>query len=198
MFEGNDIDFKSIGQQPTAVFVEVSDTDRSKDILVNLFYSQLINELCGYADDECPGNRLPVSVQFLLDDFATNAHIDNFENMISNIRSRGISAMLMVQSEAQLEAGYGVHAHTIVDNCSSYVFMGGSDPAMAEIIAKKANKSPSTILNMPVGTSWIFRRGEEPVMCKNFDLPSFENEKGFVPGQPQQIVEPMEAYSRMN
>lgn len=184
LLSGNDIDFASIGQRPTALFVQVSDTDRSMDILVNLFYTQMMNELCTYADDFCEDSCLPVPVQFILDDFATNARIDNFHNMISNIRSRGISAMLMVQSEAQLTAGYGDNAQTIIDNCNTYVYMGGSNPALAEIIAKRANKPSTKILNMPLSMSWIFRRGEEPLLCHNFNLEWFENEMGFVKGAP--------------
>lgn len=180
MLRYNDIDFTSIGEEPTVVFVQVSDTDRSLDALVNLFYSQMMNELCMYADEKCRNHCLPVPVQFILDDFATNARIDNFQNIISNIRSRGISAMIMIQSENQLEAGYGNNAKTIIDNCNTYVYMGGSDPHQAEEIALRANKSTSAILNMPVFTSWIFRRGEEPVLCNNFDLEWFQKEKGFI------------------
>ncbi len=183
MLSCNDIDFADIGRRKTALFVEVSDTDRSMDILVNLFYSQLMNELCTFADDECEDSRLPVPVQFILDDFATNARIDNFHNIIANIRSRGISAMIMVQSEAQLEAGYGVNAQTIIDNCNTYVYMGGSNPKMADIIAKRADKPATRILNMPLSMSWIFRRGEEPVLCNNFDLEAFEKEKGLTYGK---------------
>ena len=177
MIRENDIDFRSIGKEPTALFVIVSDTDRSMDTLINVFYTQLINELCTYAD-ESRESKLKVPVQFILDDFATNAKIDNFQNMISNIRSRGISTILMLQSEAQLKAFYGQDAVTIVDNCNTYVYMGGSNPEMAEIIGKRANKTPTTILNMPLSKSWIFRRGEEPVFCDNFNLELFEQEKG--------------------
>lgn len=186
MLSGNDIDFADIGKRPTALFVEVSDTDRSMDILVNLFYTQLMNELCTYADDRCENSCLPVPVQFILDDFATNARINDFQNMIANIRSRGISAMIMLQSESQLYAGYGDNAQTIIDNCNTYVYMGGSNPQMADIIAKRANKPATKILNMPLSMSWIFRRGEEPVLCHNFDLEKFEKEKGLVAEMPEQ------------
>ena len=133
------------------MFVEVSDTDRSKDLLVNLFYSQMMNALCTFADEKCEDSRLPVPVQFILDDFATNAVIDNFENMISNIRSRNISAMIMLQSEEQLRARYGDNAPIIVDNCNTYIYMGGNNPAQADIIARRANKPVDEIINMPVG-----------------------------------------------
>lgn len=173
-------DFRKVGQKPMAVFVEVSDTDRSLDILVNLFYSQLMNELCRFADEECKDSRLPIPVQFILDDFATNARIGNFQNMIANIRSRGISAMIMLQSEAQLKAYYGDNAQTIIDNCNTYVYMGGSNPEQAKLVGKRANKIDTTILNMPIGKCWVFRRGQEPILCDNFDLEAFRREKGLV------------------
>ncbi len=184
MLSGNDLDFKSIGQEPTAVFVQVSDTDRSMDAIVNMFYSQVMNELCDYADTQCVNSRLPIPVQFILDDFATNARINNFENIISNIRSRGISTMIILQSEAQLRAAYGDSAQTIVDNCNTYVYLGGSSPEQAERIAKRADKPASQILNMPLDKAWIFRRGQMPILCDVFDLNRFEDELGFEYGKP--------------
>ena len=181
---GNDIYFEQIGNEPTVVFVEVCDSDRSMDFLVNLFYSQLMNALCDYADNYCENSRLPVPVQFILDDFATNARIDNFQNMIANIRSRGISAMIMVQSESQLKAGYDEDAKTIVDNCNSYVYMGGMDTELTKDISIRADKPSKYILNMPIGYSWIFRRGQEPVYCRNFDIEAFMQVKGFEYGKP--------------
>ena len=82
MMEYDEIDLPSIGQQKTAVFVEVSDSDRSMDMLINLFFTQAMNQLCTYADEECENSQLPVPVRFFMDDFATNCRIDNFENMI--------------------------------------------------------------------------------------------------------------------
>ncbi len=179
MTSGNDIDFTAVGREKTAVFVEVSDTDRSKDMLVNLFYSQMMNELCSYADEHCPDSRLPIPVRFILDDFATNARINNFENIISNIRSRNISTMIFLQSEAQLAAKYGENAQTIIDNCNTYVYMGGSDPDQARKVSLRANKDVNTILNMPLMYSWIFRRGQEPLLCHNIDLEKLEKDKGY-------------------
>ena len=179
MLSGNDMDYTELGRKKTAVFVEVSDTDRSMDALVNLFYTVIMNQLCTYADEECKDSRLPVPVQFILDDFATNAKIDNFENMISNIRSRNISAMIMVQSEAQLEEGYGKSVQTIIDNCNTYIFLGNNNPQTAKAIAERADVRPQTVMNMPVGTEWIFRRGMKPIFTECFDLEWFEKEKGF-------------------
>lgn len=178
MTSGNDIDFASLGQKKTALFVEVSDTDRSMDMLVNVFYTQLMNELCTYADDFCDNSELPIHVRFILDDFATNCHIDGFENMISNIRSRNISTMLMIQSEAQLYAGYHENACTIIDNCNTIIYMGGGNVATARSIAERANKTVNTILNMPIGKSWVFRRGDDPVLCDIIDLEEFVDTRG--------------------
>ena len=175
----DDFDFKSIGQKPTVLFVEVSDTDRSADMIVNLLYTHLMNELCTYADDECRDGCLPVPVQFILDDFATNCWIDGFENMISNIRSRGISTMLMIQSESQLVAGYGESAQTIIDNCSSYLYLGGNNFNSAETVARRSNKPVQEILNMPIDTCWLFRIGEKPQMVDFVDIDAFQEQKNF-------------------
>ena len=178
MLKDNDIDFTQIGIKKTALFIEVSDSDRSMDTLVNLFYTCVMNQLCSYADEKCKDSRLPIPVQFILDDFATYARIDNFENMISNNRSRNISASIMVQSEAQLKAGYAESANTIIDNCNTYIFMGTNNPGMASVIAERANKTAQTIINMPVGMQWVFRRGSAPIYCKQFDYEWFCEEKG--------------------
>lgn len=159
-----------IGQEKTAVFVVVSDTDRSMDPLVNLFFTQSMNQLCRYADRHCYDNCLPVPVRFILDDFATNCKIAQFPRMISSIRSRGISTMLMIQAEAQLTSSYGEDGATIISNCDTYVYLGGNDVKTAQAVAERADVPMKKILNMPVGTNWIFRRGQAPVNGKNFKL----------------------------
>ena len=183
MLEKNDLDFTKIGTEKTAIFVEVSDSDRSMDTLVNLFYTQLMNILCSFADDQCKDSRLPIPTTFLLDDFGTNCRIDNFENIISNIRSRNISAWIMIQSENQLYTSYGESAGTIINNCSTYIYLGSTDPEMARKMSLRVNKQPSTILNMPVNMSYVCRRGQEPVYIEHFDVEWFEKEMGFVKGK---------------
>lgn len=173
MMKKPSVDFCRIGRKKTAVFIGVSDTDRSRDILVNTFYSQAMNKLCSFADEECKDSRLPVPVRFMLDDFGTNCRIDGFENMISNIRSRNISATIVIQSESQLEKGYGRSAHTIIDNCDTLIYMGGNDVETAETIAKRANKPLTDILDMPVGSNWLFRRGEKPIHSRSVDLDEY-------------------------
>ena len=169
MMKDDDIDITSIGQRKTALFVVVSDTDRSLDGLVNIFFSQAMNELCRYADKECEDGRLPIPVRFILDDFATNCKIEEFPRMIASIRSRGISTMLLIQSEAQLKEGYGSDDKTIIGNCDTYVYLGGNDIDTAKSVAERCDVSVRKILNMPVGTNWIFRRGQEPVNGRNFN-----------------------------
>ena len=174
MMKADDVDLESIGKKKTALFVVVSDTDRSLDGLVNIFFTQAMNVLCNYADRECEDNQLPVPVRFIMDDFATNCAIVDFQRMIASIRSRGISVMLMIQAEAQLSAMYGHDAKTIIGNCDTYVYLGGNDVETAESIAKRCNVLPEKILYMPVGTNWIFRRGQRPINGKNFVLEDYE------------------------
>lgn len=177
MMKYDEIDLPSIGQKKTVVFVEVSDSDRSMDMLINMFFTQAMNQLCTYADEKCVNNQLPVPVRFFMDDFATNCKIENFENMISNIRSRKISVMLILQSLSQLEESYGKSAHTIADDCDTLIYMGGNDPETAHQIAIRCNKTTQTVLHMPLCSSWIFRRGEKPFICRNLELDDYLNER---------------------
>ncbi len=179
MMSCDEVDIASIGRKKTALFVVVSDTDRSMDNLANLFFTQAMNELCRFADKECKDNRLPVPVRFILDDFATNCRIDEFPRMISSIRSRNISAMLMIQAEAQLQDSYGADGRTIISNCDTYIYMGGGDIETARAVAERCDKPLRRILNMEVGKIIVLRRGEEPVFGENLNLSEYEKEKGF-------------------
>ena len=170
MTQYDDINVTSIGCCKTALFVVVSDTDRSMDALANIFFTQAMNELCRYADMHGIDSRLPVPVRFILDDFATNCTITDFPRMISSIRSREISAMLMIQAESQLTERYGYDGRTIIGNCDTYLYLGGNDIETAKVLAERCDVPMRKILNMPIGSNWIFRRGQEPVFGKNFDL----------------------------
>lgn len=173
LMSSDDINIPSVAMTKTAVFVEVSDTDRSKDFLANLFYSQAMNILCSFADEKCRDGRLPVPVRFILDDFGTNCRVEGFENMISNIRAREISAMIILQSESQLISSYGESAHTIIDNCDTMIYMGGNDVETARMISARSNKPVHRILDMPIGTHWIFRRGEKPIFSETVDISGY-------------------------
>ena len=177
MTSSNDIQFSKIGTEKTAVFVICSDTDRSVDFLVNMFYTQAMSELCRFADKECEGNALPVPVRFIMDDFATNCKIDDFPRMIASIRSRNISTMLMIQAESQLTECFEHDGRTIIGNCDTYVYLGGNDVETAQSVAERADVPLKKILNMPVGTNWVFRRGEAPVNSTNFDIESYLEKK---------------------
>ncbi len=166
MLSGNRFSFRDIADRKTAVFVNISDTDRSLDTLVDLFFTQAMNELCSYADNECKDNRLPVPVRFILDDFATNCKIKEFPRMISSFRSRAISVMLMIQAESQLKARYGEDAKTIIANCDTYAYLGGNDLDTQKAISERCDRPLSEISAMPIGCCWVFRRGNKPVFAK--------------------------------
>ena len=169
------IDFKTLGCEKTALFLTISDTDRSMDRLVSLLYTQAIQELCLYADTQCKENRLPVPVRFILDDFASNAYIPDFQNIISVIRSREIYVSIIIQSISQLSALYGIdNAKTIINNCDNCLYLGGQDIETIDLISKKTNKPLSTISNMPLNNAWLFTRGSEPKQVEKFDICSHE------------------------
>ncbi len=167
LFSDGHFDFTSLGREKIAMFVIVSDTDRSKDVIANLFYAQALNELCDYADNQCENGRLPVSATFILDDFATNCRIENFENIISNIRARNISTIIMLQSLSQLKSGYGDGYKTIMNNCDTSIFMGANSTEDAEYFSKKVNKPVHDLLEMKLYSSWISRRTEKARYVEN-------------------------------
>ena len=96
---------------------------------------------------------------------------------LASIRSRGISTMLMVQAESQLASSYGDDWATIIGNCDTYVYLCGNDVKTAQAVAERADVPMKKVLNMPVGTNWIFRRGQAPVFGKNFDLETYLKDK---------------------
>ncbi|MDL2288001.1 type IV secretory system conjugative DNA transfer family protein [Oscillospiraceae bacterium OttesenSCG-928-F05] len=169
MFNKSDrIRFEQLGEEKTAVFLNISDTDRSSDKLVSLFYTQALQALCNHADNS-EGNRLKIPVRFYLDDFAANAYIPDFDKIISVIRSREISVSVILQSISQLEALYGeAKAKTILNNCDNLLYLGGTDADTARYIGIKANKSTTSILNMPLDDAWLFTRGSVPRSAQKF------------------------------
>lgn len=166
------IKIKEIGEQKTAVFINISDTDHSLDSLVSLFYTQTLQVLCNEADRHVTG-RLKVPVRLILDDFAANLNIPGFDKIISVIRSREISASIIIQSISQLEDIYGKEkSMTIINNCDTCLYLGGQDVDTAKYIAVKADKSASTILSMPLHQAWLFLRGENPKLTAKYRLES--------------------------
>ena len=166
------IDLRQPSQRKTAIFLTISDTDSSNYRLANLFYTQALHTLCAIAD-KSPGHRLPIPVRFILDDFASNTHIPDFDRIISVIRSREISTSIIIQSLSQLEAIYGTaRAQTIINNCDNMLYLGGQDVETASFISKKANKTPSSILSMPLDAAWLFTRGDAPKSVTKYRLES--------------------------
>lgn len=157
------INFRDIAKRKTAVFLTVSDTDRSLDRLVSLFYAQALQVLCSFADKEGVNGTLPVPVRLYLDDFATNCVIPDFDNIISVIRSRGLSVSIILQSLTQLAAIYGENkACTIVNGCDHVLYLGGQDRRTAEYVSLRACKTLDTVMNMKLGTGFLFCRGKQP------------------------------------
>ena len=116
LMETDEMELDTIGDRKTALFVIISDTDDTFNFVVSILYTQLFNLLCDKADDEY-GGRLPVHVRCLLDEFANIGQIPKFEKLIATIRSREISASIILQSQSQLKAIYKDNADTITGNC---------------------------------------------------------------------------------
>ena len=136
----DELSLDTIGDKRTALFFIMSDTDASFNFLISLAYSQLFNLLCEKADDVY-GGRLPVHVRCLIDEFANIGQIPNFEKLIATIRSREISACIVLQAQSQLKAIYKDHADTIAGNCDSLLFLGGKEKTtlkeMEELLGKE-------------------------------------------------------------
>ncbi len=123
----DELELDTLGDQKTALFLIMSDTDGTFNFLISMIYSQLFNLLCEKADDVY-GGRLPVHVRCLIDEAANIGQIPNLEKLMATIRSREISACLVLQARSQLKAIYKDNADTIIGNCDSQIFLGGSEP----------------------------------------------------------------------
>lgn len=152
--------FENMGFEKTALFLNVSDSDRSLDALVSVFYAQAFQTLMKTADSQ-PDNKLPVPVRIVLDDFATNCKIEDFDNLISVIRSREISTSIILQSLSQLESIYGVPGKlTILNNCDNILYLGGTDSGTVQFVAERANISPIEVMGLEVDKAYFLQRGQ--------------------------------------
>ena len=147
LLEKDEMELDAIGDRKTALFVIISDTDDTFNFVVSILYTQLFNLLCDKADDVY-GGRLPVHVRCLLDEFANIGQIPKFEKLIATIRSREISASIILQSQSQLKAIYKENADTITGNCDSFLFLGGKEKTtlkeVSEILGKETIDSFNT------------------------------------------------------
>ena len=136
----DELELDTLGDRKTALFLIMSDTDSSFNFLISMIYSQLFNLLCEKADDVY-GGRLPVHVRCLIDECANIGQIPNLEKLVATIRSREISACLVLQAQSQLKALYKDNADTIIGNMDSLVFLGGKEKTtlkeMAETLGKE-------------------------------------------------------------
>lgn len=124
LMEDDEMELDTIGDEKTVLFLIMSDTDTTFNFILAMLQSQLINLLCDRADDKY-GGRLPVHVRLILDEFANIGQIPNFDKLIATIRSREISASIILQSQSQLKAIYKDAAEIISDNCDSVLFLSG-------------------------------------------------------------------------
>ena len=142
----DELELDTLGDRKTALFLIMSDTDSTFNFLISLIYTQLFNLLCEKADDQY-GGRLPVHVRCLLDEFANIGQIPNFEKLIATIRSREISACLILQAKSQIKAIYKDNADTILGNCDSSLFLGGSEPTTLKDLNTALGKETIDLYN---------------------------------------------------
>ena len=139
LMEYDELELDTLGDSKAALFVIISDTDSTFNFVAALMYSQLFNLLCDKADDFY-GGRLPVHVRLILDEFANIGQVPSFDKLIATIRSREISASIILQSQSQLKAIYKDSADTIVGNCDSTLFLGGKEKSTLKEISELLGK----------------------------------------------------------
>ena len=146
LMEYDEIGLDTIGDKKTALFIIISDTDDTFNFVVAMMYTQLFNLLCDKADDVY-GGRLPVHVRCLLDEFSNIGQIPKFEKLIATIRSREISASIILQAKSQLKAIYKDNADTITGNCDSELFLGGKEGTTIKELSENLGKETIDLYN---------------------------------------------------
>ena len=210
----DELHLDTIGEKRTALFLIMSDTDASFNFLISMAYSQMFNLLCEMADD-VHGGRLPVHVRCLIDEFANIGQIPNFEKLIATIRSREISACIVLQAQSQLKAIYKDNADTIIGNCDTLLFLGGKEKTtlkeMEELLGKetidtfntgesrgretshslnyqklgKSLMSMDEIAIMDGGKCILQVRGVRPFLSDKYDITSHPNYKYLSDSDPK-------------
>ena len=224
LMETDELELDTLGDSKSALFVILSDTDSTFNFVAALMYSQLFNLLCDKADDFY-GGRLPVHVRLILDEFANVGQIPNFDKLIATIRSREISASIILQSQSQLKAIYKDNADTIVGNCDSTLFLGGKEKStlkeISELLGKETidsyNHSENRGSQISHGLSYqklgkelmtqdelavmdggkcIFMlRGVRPFLSDKYDLTRHPNYKYTADADPKNVFD-MERYMK--
>ena len=157
----DELELDTLGDQKSALFIIISDTDDTFNFLVSLCYTQLFNLLCDKADDVY-GGRLPVHVRCLIDECANIGQIPKLEKLMATIRSREISACLILQTQSQLKALYKDNAETVIGNCDASLFLGGKEPTTLKALSEALGRE--TIDTYNTGES----RGRETSHSLNY------------------------------
>ena len=224
LMETDELELDTLGDEKTALFVILSDTDSTFNFVAALMYSQLFNLLCDKADDFY-GGRLPVHVRLILDEFANIGQIPNFDKLIATIRSREISASIILQSQSQLKTIYKDAADTIAGNCDSTLFLGGKEKStlkeISELLGKEtidlSNQSENRGSQVSYGLSYqklgkelmsqdelavmdggkciYMLRGVRPFLSEKYDLTKHPNYKYTADADPKNLFD-MERYMK--
>ena len=224
LMEYDELELDTLGDEKTALFVILSDTDSTFNFVCALMYSQLFNLLCDKADDFY-GGRLPVHVRLILDEFANIGQIPNFDKLIATIRSREISASIILQSQSQLKTIYKDAADTIVGNCDSTLFLGGKEKSTLKEISELLGKETIDLYNqsenrgsqishglnyqklgkelmsqdelavMDGGKCIYMLRGVRPFLSEKYDLTKHPNYKYTADADPKNVFD-MERYMK--
>ncbi len=174
---GKNVDFEQLASHKTVLFITTSPVNPALNSFVNMFYGHAFKQLFEFAE-RLPDGALPIPVHMLCDDFATGSRILNFPEYISIFREKRISVTLLLQSESQLESMYGENdATTIINNCDTYIYMGGMDLKTARNISIRLNAPIDDVLYMPIGEVAVFRRGQRPIVTKRYNITSNETFK---------------------
>lgn len=164
------INFEEIATKKSVLFISTSPVNPSLNCFINMFYAQMFKGLFEYAEER-PNGKLPVPVNVLCDDFATGSRILNFPEYISIFREKGISTTLLIQSESQLESMYSQEdSVTIINNCDTYLYLGGMDLRTCRNISEKLNTMLDEVMWMPVGKEIVFRRGQKPLITNRYNI----------------------------
>lgn len=207
----DELDIGSLGEERTALFAVIPDNDTSFNYLVGMLYTQIFQELY-YRADHVHGGRLPVHVQFILDEFANVALPEDFERCLATMRSREISASIIIQNLAQIKALFKDTWETITGNCDSLLYLGGNETTTHEYISKMLGKetidtqshgqskgrngsastntqragrelmTPDEVRLLDNADALLFIRGEHPVRDRKYDLLRHPNLAGTVDG----------------
>ncbi len=171
----DELELDTLGDRKTALFLIMSDTDSTFNFLISMIYTQLFNLLCEKADDQYHG-RLPVHVRCLIDECANIGQIPNLEKLVATIRSREISACLVLQAQSQLKAIYKDNADTIIGNMDTRIFLGGSEPTTTNY--QKAGHELASVDELAVldgGKCILQLRGVRPFLSDKYDLTKHPN-----------------------